>query len=519
MSPPRVSAPPRQVASAQTVALNPPEWDGVPLPKRVLWFTQGFVFRHRDAFLVCALTTIALVLRMWINRGLWLDEATSVAQAKMEFGRMLSYLRTSDLHPPLYQVILWSDIRLFGDGPLSIRMPSVLLGTATVPLLYGAGRELFNRRVGLIAALFGTVGPAAVWYSQEARVYALFIALATVALWAQVCCIRRGTFKAWVVYSLASVALIWSHYFAAIYVLTQQLAFLVLIWGQRGSPQGRRLLAGWVRSVGGIAVLLIPLLVITYGQLDRQIEFGGGFLPAQTAEPQSPVYSILSSIASALLGYHSDSTMLKINALWPLGMLGALLALGRGRSQSAKLLVALIVVPTAVLLVVSFKREDVLELRYFAGAIPALTLLLARGISVVTRRALTTGIACVAVVAIMTAGLVGEQLSKSNPRVYDFDTTLTAFNADQRPGDVMLLEPYYLYPTVRYYAPRYDSRPLTAGLESTTAPGRILIVDSLAFADHEISRSRVRTVIDRLLLERKLVQHVEGKHIEVWVFS
>ncbi len=496
-----------------------PAWEGVGWTKRQVWRSEGILSRHRDAFVIVGLMAIGLALRLWIHRGLWLDEATTVSQTSMDFTRMLSYLRTSDAHPPLFHMLMWADLRIFGTSEWAVRTPPMALGTLLIPLVYGAAREIFGRRTGLIAALLMTVSPAAIWYSQEARMYALFMGLATVALWAQVRCVRGGSKKAWVVYSVASAAVIWSHYFASFFVLTQQIGFLILMWTQRGTPEGKRLFAGWIRSAIGIAMLLAPLMVMTYGQLDGQAGVADANQANGTASVGSPIYTVFSSLASSVVGYHSDSMMRNLNALWPVGMLLALLALGRGRSRSTAMLVALIFLPLTILFVLSFKRIDVLELRYFAGAIPVLMILLARGVTLVAKKRATAVVLTTLLVASMGVGLIDEQRAGANPRVYDFNATLTDLNNDQRPGDLLLFEPFYLDPTVNYYAPRYESYPLLAGLSSTTTPGRIIIVDSLSFSDRQISAERVKLVTDRLKQDRTLVSHVQRKHIEVWVFE
>ena len=57
-------------------------------------------------------------------------------------------------HPPL---VFWTQyvfIKIFGENNFAFRLPSVLLGVASVFLLYLIGATMFSRRVGLLAALF-----------------------------------------------------------------------------------------------------------------------------------------------------------------------------------------------------------------------------------------------------------------------------------------------------------------------------------------------------------------------------
>ena len=324
---------------------------------------------------------------MLVSRGLWLDEATSVAEAKMNFGRMLSYLRQSDVHPPLYQVILWLDIRAFGASEFAVRLPSLVFGTALIPVLYGTAKELFNRKTALIAALICTVAPVQVWYSQEARMYPIFMLLGTLAIWSQVRVVRGGSRKAWFAFTVTSAALMWTHYFAALQLVVQQLAFLYLIWQGRNTDAGRTLRNNWIKSIVGLAMLVLPLATFPYGQIHNY-----GLRDTTTIEANgsvasgAPLYTAISNISSAVIGYHSDNTMTMVNSLWPVAMLLGLAALGRGRTRTTALLGAIIAIPMVTLFVIGLKRNDVFELRYFVTTVPALIMLMSRAITLVTKR-------------------------------------------------------------------------------------------------------------------------------------
>lgn len=87
-----------------------------------------------------------------------------------------------DMHPPLYYVVLrlWREV--FGDSPAGLRSLSALLGTLAVLATFLAGRELAGTVAGIWAAAIGTVASTAIYYGQEARMYALVLLWAAVAL-------------------------------------------------------------------------------------------------------------------------------------------------------------------------------------------------------------------------------------------------------------------------------------------------------------------------------------------------
>ena len=96
----------------------------------------------------------------------------------------LSAVVDSERSPPLYYVLAWGWSKLFGTGEVGLRSLSALIGTLTVPVAYVAALELSSRRrIALVCAALVALNPYLVWYSQEARSYALmalFVALSLV---------------------------------------------------------------------------------------------------------------------------------------------------------------------------------------------------------------------------------------------------------------------------------------------------------------------------------------------------
>src|ERR1700742_943958 len=104
------------------------------------------------------------------------DEVNTVMRViPGSFGQMLHEVKTSESNPPLYYVLAWGWARGFGRDEWGIRSLSALVGTLTVPVGYAIGRQLSGRRVGLILTGLLAFDPMLIWYSQEARSYALLV--------------------------------------------------------------------------------------------------------------------------------------------------------------------------------------------------------------------------------------------------------------------------------------------------------------------------------------------------------
>jgi 4-amino-4-deoxy-L-arabinose transferase-like glycosyltransferase len=149
------------------------------------------VTEFRRTWSPLALTLLAFAVRLYnlTYHSLWFDEAMSVHWARSSVARILevSMNLAEDRLPPLYYLALHHWRLWAGDGEVAVRLPSVLLGTLLIPLVYRLTIDLFGgaygRRVALLAATLTALNPFLIWYSQEARMYAQAVLLATLGSW------------------------------------------------------------------------------------------------------------------------------------------------------------------------------------------------------------------------------------------------------------------------------------------------------------------------------------------------
>ena len=475
--------------------------------------------------LLAGLTALAAIVRLDATRGIWVDEAIGIREAHLPFERMLDVLRTTDFHPPLSFVPLWSSVHYLGDGELAVRLPSIIAGSLLVPMLFVAGRELYDARTGLVAAAFGAIAPLLVWYSQEARMYALVMLLAVVAVWAQARVLRRGDVTGWSLYTVAAALMLWTHYFTALQVLVQQLAFLVVAWHRaRRGLESARLLLAYFGSLLVLAVAALPLLTFAREQVDRPGPEGFDILepfPAQVSLAPSQadglsIYRLFANAVWAIWGYHSGAVMSKLGALWPFAMLLALVLLGRRRSPPTVLLAAVGFIPPLLLAAMSFVQPEVFEVRYFAASIPILLLLLARAATISAASRAASAVVVGAVLTTLLVGLADQQLNTSNPRRYDFRSALTAIERRAGPRDVIVYAPRYLEDVVSYYAPALRRQPVTERLPSPNKGRRVFLVAS--FLDHPDVARRTGAAVWKLRRQGRLVGRIERHQVSTWVF-
>jgi 4-amino-4-deoxy-L-arabinose transferase-like glycosyltransferase len=477
---------------------------------------------RRAWLIVAAATGVALGLRLLLVRSIWVDEAISIHQAHMSLAGMLHDLRATDNHPPLYFLILWGTVRVLGSGQLAVHVPTIVAGTLLVPAVYLAGTELFGRRTGALAAVLTSMAPLLIWYAQEARPYAFFMLFATLAVWAQMRIFADGRNRYWMAYGALTIALLYTHYFSIIPIAIQQIAFAVVIWKRAASRDGR--LGAAVRPVAPlitrywitwviIAIAIAPLVPYVHQQFSNDVLTGQGMAGAPSAgavsagAPQTGhpnLYALLANFVWAIWGYHANSTMLALGALWPLLMLLALALLGRGRSASVWLVVALSVLPALALMAIGFKDRTLFEVRYFSGAVPMLMLLCARAVLGASGRRLPVTALAVALTASLIAGAFDQQWARDNPRQYNFRAALQDVRRRAQPGDTLLYAPNYLADVIDYYAPGVRRQVISGPRPELPAHGKVFLLASfldqpgvaptVGAARYELQHSRLQLV-------------------------
>ena len=207
-----------------------------------------------SAAIVAALIVVGAALRFYgLNRqGFWYDEANSDLLVRHSLGEMLGLLPATESTPPLYYVLAWFWTRLFGTGEAGLRSLSALFGVVLIPVAYTLGKAAVTRRVGLVLAALVAFNPMLIWYSQEARSYALLTLLSAVALLALVWALRAPEPRAFALWALASSLALTTHYYAILVVAPMALWLLV----QHGRRLGAQIAVAMVAACG---TALVPL--------------------------------------------------------------------------------------------------------------------------------------------------------------------------------------------------------------------------------------------------------------------
>jgi len=176
--------------------------------------------------------------------GIRLPHGISFPEERLTMVKVLTGTLNSDTHPPAYYMLMWAWTRCFGTSAWSIRLPSALLGTACIPIVFWLGMLTRQEAAGWIAAALVAVNGHQVFWSQVARMFTLACCLgllATILLLR----IAKKSHVSWslqVLYVAVLLSGLCSHIFFWLILAAHMFWTLLNAWSQRQAlPDAARL--------------------------------------------------------------------------------------------------------------------------------------------------------------------------------------------------------------------------------------------------------------------------------------
>lgn len=200
---------------------------------------------------ICLIVFCSFVARLFLAdwNSYWYDEILSVVRYGTDNATVSSALKTlatKSAHPPLYHVILFYWLQLFGDSEVATRTLSNLYIAGATFCLYVLALKLWGRRVAIASALIFAFSYTAILYGQEVRSYPQSLFLVTLSSLLLLRWLEqldrtqpwRGFFTGrGAALFLCNVALLLTHYSNALFLLVQALFAGFILWHQKPSAR------------------------------------------------------------------------------------------------------------------------------------------------------------------------------------------------------------------------------------------------------------------------------------------
>jgi mannosyltransferase len=397
---------------------------------------QGCALHHKKTIGLYALLSGIVIAGAWLRlrnlttESLWFDEAASWMQSSGTLAELIS--RTAeDNYPPLHNLLLFAFMNVTGsDAEWVLRLPSALLGIASLGAVYWLGTLVGGRLAGIFAAAILAVSTTHIFYSQEARMYSLLALAATLYAASSFYFITSPTTSRAALLAVSGLALVYSHPFGMLNWIAIAIGIGAHILFTAGVS--RRGLVQWTAANVAIAVGFLPWAIVLLGR--SQAIAGSFWIPDPT-----PAY--VDRQLQLLLGGHAAGAALLAGAVTGY----------RPNPRAFGILLLWLIGPMLAALVLSVLHTPIFFYRYLIGGLPALAMLAGLGMARLARWPWWwTRLAAVALLGIATV---------ENVRFVPWQRTnwrAVAAYLDERlqDGDCVLVYPGHQMPPLRYYLRR-----------------------------------------------------------------
>jgi len=418
--------------------------------------TRQFVATRRTQAALVLVVWLAFALRLYRlgAKNLWWDEALAIWAVRK--GVASATLWTAgDVHPPLFFWTLWGWVQLVGESEFAARFLSVGWGLLSIALLYRLSCRLFNKSIGLLAALLLATARFHIWWSQELRMYILAACCVALSLEFFVRLYRgRVQGRIWAGYILSTTATLYSLYLAGLILMVEN-GFLALTTLAKRHRRGFWL--RWLGAQAAILLLFVPWLALALERtrtwsVSRPFDFTL-FLQLYGLVLSTGISTQIERYRPLMLGF----TLLA---------LGGMVALWRQRSEKDSwrgweqglLLSLLLALPPLAVYLLTLPRglfySPRVEARYLVTFAPAYYLLLAATVDLAYRRSRWVG-ALLGLTVFLTFGWALRGYYQGRYLQDKFQSAVRTIGAYAHRDDAVLLVSGNRYPVFRYYYERW----------------------------------------------------------------
>jgi uncharacterized membrane protein len=405
--------------------------------------------------IILTLTIIGTFLRFY-NLGynsLWLDEASTLTFATMSIPGIWEATMGGEFNPPLFY---WFEhmMLFFGNNEFILRFVPAVLGVLTIPLIYVAGKEFFDRNVGIIAAAACAFSPFLIFYSQEARAYSMGLFFIVFALIFFLKALKTNEIIPWSLFAVFSALAFWTHFYTL--VITGALFLYALAVKLPDFRKDVASLRPFVLAGAVFTLVSLPLIVVTI-QL-----FAKRTASAPTFGIQG--FEIITETFRQLSGF-SEIVMYLFLILFIIGIIQALLT----EWSKGIFLAALTFLPFAISWFLSFRIP--MMPRYLIILAPVFFIGIALAYKpvcgLVKNRGVVYGfIALLVVLSVTTPFFVNYYSSYTKEDWRGFSGQLTQLT---KPGDLVVVAPGYMFQPLDYYYSNTTDGTIELGADSGEA--------------------------------------------------
>ncbi|WP_321419160.1 glycosyltransferase family 39 protein [uncultured Methanomethylovorans sp.] len=419
--------------------------------------------------LLFGITLLGFFLRLYRlgYQSIWLDEGASFGYIQDTFAGTWSKAIESS-QAPLHMIILHF-MDLFSSSEFSLRLPSVIFGTLTIPITYLMGKRLFGKEEGIISAFLLSISMMHLWYSQEARMYAQMVLFASLSLYLFYVAVHDNDKKIWVFYVIFSTLAFYSHYYA-VFVFIPEVLFYLLFYVLIPAYKEKSLSLQDISSLKGFLLAMLALFIST---LPLMVPFIQQAISRTSGTPTWGIGQSASFVPTMLVEFSTRVTLSSVLFIL-LFIIGLIIAGIRQKEQCAYLAIYIFIpLVASYILAASMPFSP----RYLLFLLPAYLVFVSRGITGIADRLSPSKkikvsssnntrnlilLSFVVLIFILTIPLLSQYYTTAQKE--DWRSTAAYLSNLTQEGDAVVPLPNYMrQPLVYYYSNSSDNTILTTG--------------------------------------------------------
>lgn len=243
----------------------------------------------KSNYILFIILIIGLILRFYNldYQSIWLDEIHTMNESNpnTKFSELYDSIMAGEQMPPLYFYILYFIFKVFGYTTFIARLFSAILGVLSIYGIYLLGRELINKKIGLISALILTINPFHLYFSQEIRPYILLFLFSIFSFFYLIKYIKQTHLKNSVYYGVFTGLMLISHFFGLFILLSQLfiLLFFLII-----NEEEKRVHFFKLSFLAGVIIIIIFLPALNI--FIKITEIKDFWIPAPTSDAYTLIF-------------------------------------------------------------------------------------------------------------------------------------------------------------------------------------------------------------------------------------
>jgi hypothetical protein len=377
----------------------------------------------------------------------------------------------------LHSVLVALSIDAFGDEPWAIRLPAFLAGILVVPATYVAGRQLYGRESGLLAAALAAGSSVLVEYATNARGYSVAALGVLMLLWLAAQQRHSPSPVGWAAFAVvAALGLFTVPTFLYALVVVLLWAATAVVRSDGHGALGWSLATATASAIGLSTLLYVPIMVLN----GPQVLIGNEFVRAQSWDELIPAARDMISSAWMLA---SRDLPVGVPVVLAASAGAATVLLEPGRRHPAPLGVLLVAVAAVVVLVQRVAPPPRVWLPFLPLFFLVAASWAAPGVALLTRRGLPASSAA-SVLALALTVLLGASVWRSGSIFESTETgvlrdapaIVEMIGAQVGPRD-RVLEMTPSGAMLRYYLRKHGLTEASLSSDPRTSPRAIVVVN------------------------------------------